>query len=249
MKSKIFAGIICLGLMAQSHAQSGAANSSTPAKSEQNTAQITPAGPQDLKNVIAQMNQASKTFKTAQADFQWDQYQKVVDETDVQKGQMFLKRTSKGMDAALRITSPDRKQVLFKDGKLQFYQPKIDQVTERDASQNRSDIESFMSLGFGGSGDDLLKNYDVKMSGWEQVDGVKTARLELAPKSEKIKASLSQVILWLDPARDVSMKQQFLQQSQDYRLARYSNIKINGSLPGDVFKLKTTSKTKFVKPE
>jgi outer membrane lipoprotein-sorting protein len=249
MKLKIFAGIVCLGLLAQSHAQSGSAKSSTPAKSEQNSAQISPAGPQDLKNVIAQMNQASKTFKTAQADFQWDQYQKVVDETDVQKGQMFLKRTSKGMDAALRITSPDQKQVLFKNGKLQFYQPKIDQVTERDASQNRSDIESFMSLGFGGSGDDLLKNYDVKMTGWEQLDGVKTAKLELVPKSEKIKASLSQVLLWLDPARDVSIKQQFLQPSQDYRLARYTNIKINGSLPGDVFKLKTTSKTTFVKPE
>ncbi len=249
MKLKIFAGILLLGLLARGHAQNGAANASAPAKPAQNAGQVTPAGPQDLKNVIAQMNQASKTFKTAQAEFQWDQYQKVVDETDVQKGQMFLKRTSKGMDAALRITSPDQKQVLFKDGDLQFYQPKIDQVTERKAGENRSDIESFMSLGFGGSGDDLLKNYDVKMSGWEQVDGVKTAKLELVPKSEKIKASLSQVILWLDPARDVSIKQQFLQPSQDYRLAHYSDIKINGSLPRDVFKLKTTSKTKFVKAQ
>src|SRR5689334_7213720 len=242
MKVKAFVVSIVLLMAALAVAQ-------TAEKPPQSAGNVYPAGPNDLRTVLTQMNTASKTFKTAQADFQWDQYQKVVDETDVQKGQMFLKRTGKGMDAALQITSPDPKQVVFKDGKLRFYQPKIDQVTERDASSNRGDVESFMSLGFGGSGDDLEKSYEVKMDGWEQIDGIKTAKLELTPKSEKIKASLSKVILWIDPARDVSIRQQFLQPSGDYRVAHYANIKINTSIPDDVFKLKTTSKTKVVKAQ
>lgn len=242
MKVKAFAVSLVLMLAAMVFAQ-------TPEKSAQNAGTVSPAGPNDLRTVLTQMNAASRTFKTAQADFQWDQYQKVVDETDVQKGHMFLKRTGKGMDAALQITSPDPKQVVFRDGKLKFYQPKIDQITERDTSSNRADVESFMSLGFGGSGDDLEKSYDVRMDGWEQIDGIKTAKLELTPKSEKIKSSLSKVILWLDPVRDVSIRQQFLQPSGDYRVAHYTNIKINSSIPDDVFKLKTTSKTKVVKAE
>lgn len=215
-------------------------------KTKQAAPAVTPAGPEDLKNLLAQMNIAAKAFKTAQADFEWDQYQRVVDETDVQKGQMYLRRTEKGMDAGLRITSPDPKQVVFKDGKLSFYQPRIDQVTERAAGSNRADVEAFMSLGFGASGSDLEKSYDLKMEGWETVAGVKTARLDLSPKEAKLKSSLSKIVLWIDPARSLAVQQQFLEPSGDYRLARYSNIRVNSRIPDDAFKLKTTSKTKFV---
>ena len=34
----------------------------------------------------------------------------------------------------------------------------------------------------------------------------------------------------------------------DYRLAKYSNIKLNQKVPENVFKLKTTGKTKIVTP-
>ena len=209
---------------------------------------ITPAGPNDLKTLLAQMNSAAKTFKTAQADFQWDSFQRVVNETEVQKGQMFLRRTSKGMDAALRVTSPDLKQVVFKDCILSFYQIKIDQVTKRNACENRADVESFMSLGFGASGDDLEKKYQVTMEGWETLQGVKTAKLSLLPKEEKLKGSLSKITLWVDPSRSLAIQQHFLEPSGDYRLAKYANIKVNGKVPDDAFKLKTTSKTTFVGP-
>ncbi|HEX7287414.1 MAG TPA: outer membrane lipoprotein carrier protein LolA [Candidatus Angelobacter sp.] len=211
-------------------------------------APIAPAGPNDLKALLAQMNNSAKTFQTAQADFQWDSFQMVVKETDVQKGQMFLRRTSKGMDAALRVTSPDLKHVVFKDCILSFYQIKIDQVTKRNACENRADVESFMSLGFGASGDDLTKKYAVTMEGWETVQGVKTAKLYLVPREDKLKGSLSKIILWVDPSRSLAIQQQFLEPSGDYRLAKYSNIKVNGKVPDDAFKLKTTSKTTFVGP-
>lgn len=207
---------------------------------------VTPAGPNDLKTVLAQMNQAAASFRSAQADFVWDQYQAVVSETDTQKGEMFLKRTRNGIDAALKITSPDQKQVVFQNGKLSFYQPKIDQITERDESHNRADVESFMSLGFGARGDDLLKSYEVKMEGWETLNGVKTAKLELVPKAQKLKSSLSKVILWIEPQHSLAVQQQFLEPSGDYRLARYSNIKLNGKISEAVFTIKTTANTKIV---
>jgi outer membrane lipoprotein-sorting protein len=209
------------------------------------------AGPQDLKGVLEEMNKAAATFKSAQADFEWDQYQKVVEEHDLQKGQIYFRRTRSGkdIDAAVNVTSPDRKQVVFIDGKLSLYQPKIDQVTEYKASSNRADVESFVSLGFGASGDDLARNFELKLDGWETVDGVRTAKLDMIPKKEKMKASINRVLLWIDPQRNVSLKQQFFEPSGDYRLTHYTNIKLNGRVSDNVFRLKTTSKTKFVQPQ
>jgi hypothetical protein len=43
------------------------------------------------------------------------------------------------------------------------------------------------------------------------------------------------------------VQQKFIEaESGDYRLAKYSNIKINEKIPDDDFRLKTTGKTKVV---
>jgi outer membrane lipoprotein-sorting protein len=214
----------------------------------QKPAVSSPAG-SDLDSVLTQMDRKSTNFKDANADFQADQYQKVVEETDVQKGQIFFKRSGDGMDAALKIISPATRFVVFRRGKLRVYDPRIDQVTERDESKNKSDVEAFMSLGFGGRGHDLQKAYDLKLAGWETVDGVKTAKLELVAKSARFRGIYSKVVLWIDPERDVSLKQQFFEPSEDYRLVHYTNIKMNTKFSDDVFKLNTTSGTKVITPQ
>src|SRR6185437_7079980 len=169
----------------------------------------TPQPTQELKSVLADMNKAAAAFKSAQADFEWVQHTDVVDVNDVQKGQIFFRRTKNGIDAAVNVRTPDPKQVTFVDGQLKLYQPRIDQVTVYKAGANRADVESFMSLGFGASGDSLARNFDIKLEGWETVDGVKTAKLELTPKNDKVKSSINRILLWVDPQRAISLKQQF----------------------------------------
>jgi outer membrane lipoprotein-sorting protein len=215
------------------------------AKASQATA---PASADDLKNVLAEANKAAETFKTAKAKFEWDQYEKVVDETEVQKGEVYFRRSKTGMDAAVRVTSPDIKQVVFVDGTLKLFQPRIKQVTVYDAKAKRTEVESLMNIGFGSRSDDILKSYDVKMEGWETVDGVKTARLNLVPKNEKLRASITNIILWLDPKRDVSVKQKFTEPGGNYRLTHYADMEINGKIPNDVFELKTPAGTTTVRP-
>ena len=57
----------------------------------------------------------------------------------------------------------------------------------------------------------------------------------------------SNIELWIDDARGISVQQKFIEaESGDYRLAKYSNIKINEKIPDENFKLKTTNKTKTV---
>jgi outer membrane lipoprotein-sorting protein len=204
---------------------------------------------QDLESVLNSMDKAAASFHTAQTDFVWDQYQKVVDDHDFQKGTMYFRRQGNDVEVATDITSPSKKYVLYTGGKILLYQPPpLDQVTEYTAGKNRADVDSFMVLGFGGRGHDLTKSFDVQYGGMEQVDGVNAAKLELTPKSQRVKSMFQTITLWIDPARGVSVQQKFLEPSGDYRLAKYSNIQINIKLPNDVFKLKTTGHTKTIKP-
>ena len=149
---------------------------------------------------------------------------------------------------AADITSPDKKFVLFTGSLVSVYQPSIDQVTEYNPGKNKADFESFLVLGFGGRGHDLEKSFDVSYAGMEQVQGVNAAKLELTPKSQRVKSMFQTITLWIDPARGVSVQQKFSEPSGDYRVAKYSDIEINRKIPGDVFKLKTTGHTKVIKP-
>ncbi len=201
-----------------------------------------------LECVLKKMDDAAANFHTTQADFVWDQYQKVVDETDTQKGTVYYRRAGKEIEMMAEIKEPDVKFVLYKEGKLQVYQPKIEQVLVYPTS-GHGDIESYLVLGFGGSGQDLMKSFDVSYAGDESVAGTVTAKLQLIPKSEKVRNNyFSKAVLWIDLARGISVQQQFFQTQGDYRLAKYSGIKVNAKIGNDVFQLKTTKKTQFVSP-
>jgi outer membrane lipoprotein-sorting protein len=201
-----------------------------------------------LESVLHKLDTTAANFQAAQADFIWDQYQKVVDETDTQKGTVYYRRSGKDIEMMAEIKEPDHKFVLYKDGKLQMYQPKIEQVTNFATGNNRTDVESYLVLGFGGSGQDLLKAFDVSYVGEESIDNVATAKLQLVPKSEKVRNTFSKILLWIDLSRGISVRQQFMAPQGDYRLARYSSIRVNERIPNDVFRLKTTGKTQFVSP-
>lgn len=209
----------------------------------------TPKNSGDLERVLDDMDKAAASFKSAQSDFVWDQFSKVVNDHDFQKGVIYYRVVGKEVQMAADIREPAKKYVLFIDGKVDVYQSEIEQVTEYNAGKNKSDFESFLVLGFGGRGHDLQKSFDVTYAGDETVDGVKAAKLALVPKTQKVKNMFSQILLWIDPARGISVQQQFLEPSGDYRLAKYSNIKLNQKLGDEVFKLKTTGKTKWVRPQ
>ncbi len=201
-----------------------------------------------LDSVLKRMDATAAHFQSAQADFVFNQYQKVVDETDTQKGTVYYRRTGQQIEMMADFKEPDRKFVLYKDGKLQVYQPKIEQVMEYSAGANHEEFESFLVLGFGGSGQDLKKSFDVTFEGEETIDNIPTAKLQLIPKSEKVRGNFSQITLWIDLDRGISVQQKLLQTQGDYRLAKYSAIKVPAKINNDVFRLKTTGKTKFVSP-
>ncbi len=203
---------------------------------------------QDLEPVLNSMDRFAANFRSVQADFAADTYQKVVDEHDLQKGTMYFRRQADSIEMAADITSPDKKYVLFANGIVSYFQPSIDQVTQYNPGKNKADVESYLVLGFGGGGHSLTKSYDVQFGGMEQVQGINAAKVLLTPKSQRVHNMFQTITLWIDPARGVPVQQRFDEPSGDYRITKYSNIKINQKIPDDPFKLKTDSHTKYVKP-
>jgi hypothetical protein len=211
-----------------------------------------------LETILKKMDTVSASFRSAQAEFEWDAYQRVIDEiVDIQTGTIHYRRVGKEIEMMADIKKagtspstlkPEPKSVLFSEGKIRMYQPKPDQVTVYDLGKDRADLESYLVLGFGGSGQDLLKAFDVKFQGTETVNGVSAAKLELTPRSEKVRRNYNRMVLWIDPDKGVSVQQEFFTPQGDYRLCKYSSIKLNEKIDNDVFKLKTTSKTQTLSP-
>lgn len=219
-----------------------------------------PADSATLESVLKTMDTAAANFHTTQAEFEWDSYEKVINEVDeIQAGTIYFRRSGKDIEmmaevknagSDLKQLKPERKYVLYSGGKISIYQPKTEQVTVYDLGKNRVDLESYVVLGFGGSGRDLGKSFDVTYLGPETIDGVATAQLQLIPKSEKVRNNYNKILLWIDLNKGISVQQQFFSPQGDYRLTKYNAIQLNEKkIPDDVFKLKTTGKTQTISPK
>jgi len=191
----------------------------------------------DLDKVLAQMDAASAKFRNAQADFVWDNYTKVVDDHEKQSGTIYFDRTGGQTQMAALIQQPEKKTVVYKGSKLYFYQPAIDQLTIFNIGQNQSQYESFLTLGFGGSGKDLATTWDIADLGPETIDGAATEKLDLKGKQENVRKMFDHVTIWVDPARAVTLRQQFFYTSGDMRTCFFTAIKQNGKLTQSAFEV------------
>jgi outer membrane lipoprotein-sorting protein len=192
----------------------------------------------DTAKVLAQMDAASAKFQSTQADFKWDVLQSVVNEHDVQSGTVYFERHGDSTSMAAYIKQPAEKTVFFNGSTLTLLQPDIKQETLFSAGSNRGQYESFLTLGFGGSGKDLQSNWTVSCQGMESIDGTQTAKLDLKPKQQSVANMFSHVTLWIDAARSLGLKQIFYEPSGDNRTATYTGVKYNTKIPADIFKPK-----------
>ncbi len=190
----------------------------------------------DLDKVLAQMDAAAAKFQNAQADFVWDNYTKVVDDHEKQSGTIYFEKVGGQTQMAALVQQPGKKTVVYKQGTLSYFDPSLDQLNVFDAGKNKAQYESFLTLGFGGSGKDLKAAWQITDLGPETVDGVTTEKLDLKSQSAKDGAKIEHITIWVDPVRSVTPKQVFFYTSGDMRTATFTNIKYNEKkMPRGVF--------------
>ena len=209
-----------------------------------------PASDADLQKVIVELNTAAAKFLSAQADFTWDQFTAVVQEHETQTGTIYFERKKGAIRMAAHIKQDNGKDapktVIYDEGEVNFYEPTVKRVTTIRAGANRGQFESFLTLGFGGSGKDLEANWKVTLLGLENMDGVSVAKLDLVAKEQKVLDNFTHVTIWVEPSRGISHKQIFYQPGGDLRTVTYRDIRYNTPLASEFFQLKLPPGTTYV---
>ena len=192
-----------------------------------------------LTTVLAQMDAASAHFKSAQADVRYDNYTRVVNDHDIETGSLYIARSgsSEHMGAAFYNVGADNKPsstaariVNFDGATLRIFTVGTNQVDLFNAGANQAKYDSFLTLGFGGSGKDLANAWHITDQGPDTIDGVKTEKLDLVSKDPGVKDTFTHITIWIDPTRAISLKQIFYAPNGDNRTAAYSNIRLNGRI-------------------
>jgi outer membrane lipoprotein-sorting protein len=117
-------------------------------------------------------------------------------------------------------------------------------VQEASIGEHQDKVEMFMALGFGQSSQDLKKNFDVGLAGEETLDGKKTAVLELKPKNS---ALFKSVRMWMDQQKWVAVQIRTTENSGDYMILKFSNVKLNSKISQSVFDLKMPKDVRVIK--
>ncbi|HSY37232.1 MAG TPA: hypothetical protein VK814_15875 [Acidobacteriaceae bacterium] len=210
-----------------------------------------------LTYVLKQLDTASAKFQRATADFQWDYYEKVVHDTSTQKGSIYFEREKGSTDMGAILVDPNAppkskpiKVIQYQGGIVQMFDPGVDQITVLHEAGSQAEIESFLTLGFGGSGTDLARAWTITDLGPETLTDngqpIKVEKLDLVGKDADARKNFTHITIWVDPTRAISLRQIFFTASGDYRTATYSNIKVNGNVHKDQFAIKKDKNTTIV---
>jgi outer membrane lipoprotein-sorting protein len=199
--------------------------------------------PGHLDEVLRQMDASSLKFQSAEADFRWDLYELVVKETTTQTGTIYFKKEKGSTIMGAKVTSPSIKFIEYRNNLLRLFDPGVNHLTTVNATKNKAQLESFLTVGNGGSGTDLTKAWRIQDLGDEVIDGVQTTKLDLVPKDPAVRNNCTHMTIWVDPVRDIQLKQSLYMPSGDYRTAVYTNIKYNQKIDEKSYELKTDKNT------
>jgi outer membrane lipoprotein-sorting protein len=192
-----------------------------------------------LAGILARMDQNAVSFKGVSADLKQVAHNAAVDIDNTYIGTILLKRSgAHDLKARIDFTQPDPKSISIDGEVVDIYYPKITTVQEYQVGKNRDLIEQFYLLGFGGSGKDLVKSYDVTYLGPETISGEPSSHLQLIPKSAQVLKTFRKVELWLSDATGYPLQQKVFQPSGDTNLLTYSKMKVNPGISDSALKLK-----------
>src|ERR1017187_5176708 len=211
-------------------------------------ASATPAEEKAKDEVLRRLDVAAVNFHSPSADFEFDAVETdPIPDKDVQKGTVYYERKGNSFQMAAHIHELNgkiaSKVYSYTSGVVNLYEKLTNQVTRFSKA---SQYESYLMLGFGASGKDLERKWEIKYLGPEVIDGVKTDKLELVAKDPTVRKNIPKVTIWLDTERAVSLKQIFEEGPGQYRVCFYFNFKTNQPLPADAFTFKTDKQTVVV---
>lgn len=196
------------------------------------------------------MDKAAAGFKTMTAQINYVTHTQVLNEDDKETGRVTMKKVHPDeIQGKVEFTAPDQKTVTIEKRRVQEYLPKINTVQVFDLSKHAPQLDEYFMVGFGTSGTELAKDFDVTLLGDENVKGQPAIHLQLIPKAPEARQYVQKVELWIPAQGDpYPLEEKIAEPSGDYHLVTYTDLKINPPLPADALQLKTPPGVKIEHP-
>lgn len=199
-----------------------------------------------LDYLLSMMDHAAQDFRSLTAAVEHVKYTAVVKDISTESGEIFMRKDGK---VRIDFQTPDPRTILRNGDNFYIYTPRINRVEEYNIGKNRALVDEYLALGFGTRTENLKKNYDVALAGEDELDGHKTAMLELTPRSEEQRKQISKVVMWVDESSWLPSQEKFIEAGTgDYVLTRYTKVMKNLKLGDGKFKPDWPKGTKVEKP-
>jgi len=205
---------------------------------------------ESLQAVQARMDKSAAEFTSLKSRVKKISYTAIIKDTTTETGEFIIKKL-KGGDVRVRmeVEKPDVRSIALSRRKYEVFLPKINTVQEYDLSQYGKLIDQFLLLGFGTPVAELQKSYTMRVTGTETIDGKAATKVELAPKTDSIKAHLKLIEVWIPPNDGNPVQQKFTQPSGDYIMTTYFDVKVNPLLKDADVQLTLPKNVKREKPQ
>ena len=188
--------------------------------------------------IFSRLDQAARSFIGATAAIRVTTHTRIIDEDETQVGTVAVKRYSHtGIQFLINFTGPDAQAIALRGQTLQIYYPKLNTVREYDIGKYKDLAQKLILLGFGMPGRELAENYEVSNLGDERVQSQDSVHLQLTPKAPDVLRHLSRVDLWISLKTNCPVQQKFYLPGGDYRIATFSDVKVNPPLPASALDL------------
>ena len=203
-----------------------------------------------VQQVLTRMDKAASDFKAMTAQVTHVDHTDVLNDDTTESGTVTMKKVQPGeVQGRVDFTVPDQKTITFEKRRIQEYLPKINTLQVFDLDKHGEQLDRFLMIGFGTSGIELAKDYDVTVLGTENIKGQSAIRLQLNPKAAEARQYVQKIELWIPEQGDpYPLREKIFEPSHDYRLVTYNDLKINPPLKPDALQLKLPPGVKIEHP-
>src|ERR1700736_5637347 len=137
-----------------------------------------------LQDLLSRMDQAAASFQSMSANVKYITHTAVLNDNSEESGTVLMKKVRPGLMQGLTdFILPDRRAVFIDQRKIQVYYPKIKTVQIFDLGKHGEQLDQFLMIGFGTSGTELARDYNIKVLGPDTALGQKVKKIELRRKS------------------------------------------------------------------
>jgi outer membrane lipoprotein-sorting protein len=198
-----------------------------------------------LEAILRNLDNSAKDFHSLSADIDRTTVTVAVDDHSTESGTLLVR----GDKMLLQMTAPDNRTILRNGDNIDVYTPGMKRVEEYNLGKNRDLADEVLLLGFGTSGKELQKGYQVKLAGETKIGDKNDVELDLTPRSATLANQASKFQLWLDQSTWLADQVQVNETSGDYITIRYTKMVRNPSIPDSKFKLQLPKGIEHIKPQ